>query len=171
MVLYTHSLSSLFPRIHLYTWILTYSPILRACVSPWRFTFLSRIHYYVYMHALRCHLFFLHLPLFLLSFFSSFRPQMKMFQSLRARTQSESPTQIFSVSAESRAITTGSHKSWRSGWSGSTAGSTTLLPVALRNATFANIGFIKYVQLTSAFESCRECCNIIIDDIIELKLD
>lgn len=56
-------------------------------------------------------------------FSSSFRPQMKMFGQISGRAQSGPPTQIFSVSAESRAITTGAHKSWRSGWSGSTAGS------------------------------------------------
>lgn len=51
------------------------------------------------------------------------RPQMKMFGQISGRAQSETPTQIFSVSAESRAITMGPHKSWRSGWSGCTAGS------------------------------------------------
>lgn len=53
---------------------------------------------------------------------SSSHPQMKMFGQISGRVQSETPTQIFSVSAESRAITMGPHKSWRSGWSGCTAG-------------------------------------------------
>lgn len=47
-------------------------------------------------------------------------PQMKMFGQISGRAQSGSWHKYFSVSGESRAITTAPHKSCRSGWSGST---------------------------------------------------